>query len=261
MFCPKCGTKQEKDSRFCHNCGTDLSEYLTNNSITVPKLNIKSQKKKSADYSNRVEINGLQNTGMIVQALCLTGYGLLACVLHMRMSQGDIFSINQVGKPLHMAYVLALLIGVILVIYGIVTALKNKHSFGKSGVIVPILSMLVALLNSGANKVYTATSGGSLSGFLGYGFSVGRNGYDPIDEFYYNNMTVPQYMFVAIIGIVITIVVLIRTGAKKNTPKTQVETASATEGSEPDEFDIEVGENYYNDTLIVESDDCESELL
>lgn len=28
MFCPKCGTKQEDESRFCHNCGADLSEYL-----------------------------------------------------------------------------------------------------------------------------------------------------------------------------------------------------------------------------------------
>lgn len=28
MFCPKCGTKVDNNSQFCHNCGADLSGFF-----------------------------------------------------------------------------------------------------------------------------------------------------------------------------------------------------------------------------------------
>ena len=209
MFCPKCGTRQDEDSRFCGNCGADLSEYLdiktgNNSEMTPPQKNTVTGRGNSS----------LVKICIIVQAIALSGYGLLACVMHQRMAQYDIFSISQVGKPLHMTYMIAVYLGLIVVIYSVVTTMKNKQALKKYTIIVPAITMLVELFNSGANKVYTATSGGTLSGFLGYGMSVGRNGYDIVDNFYYSNTTVVQYAIVAIIGLIMTVVAITRKADK-----------------------------------------------
>ncbi len=203
MFCPKCGSKQEDDSRVCPICGSDLSEYLDSSVAVETKHAV-----AVGNGSNRKEKNNIIITGVIIQSLALGVYGFLACVLHSRMEQYDLYSISQVGGPMHTMYRISTLIGIALIVYGIVISIKNKNSIKKYEIIVPTIAMIIAFINSGANKVYTATSGGTLPGFLGYGLNVGRNGYDPVDEFYYSSTAFIQYAVVGIVGLVLAAITL-----------------------------------------------------
>ena len=209
MFCPKCGTKQDGDnSRFCHSCGADLSEYLE------PVSLVKEPVVLSGKSIGSREKRGIITIGIVIQAFALMCYGLLACLLHKRMEQYDIYSISQVGKPIHMMYVIIVYLGLLMIIYSVIMTVKHKKAITKHEVITPAVTMLMALFNSGANKVYTSTSGGSLSGFLGYGMNVANNGYDVIDEFFYNNLTVGRYAIVAIAGFIIAVIVIIKKGKR-----------------------------------------------
>ena len=205
MFCPKCGTKQDDDNaRFCHSCGADLLEYIESSPAVTE---IEAQTNSSTSIKGK---SGFVKIALIIQSLALAGYGFLACLLHSRMTQYDLYSISQVGKPLHTMYIVVVYLGIFLIIYSAIKTIKKKEATSKYEIITSAITLLIAMFNSSANKVYTATSGGSLSGFLGYGINVATNGYDVIDEFFYSNFTVARYAIVALLGLIIAVLVMTR---------------------------------------------------
>lgn len=136
----------------------------------------------------------------VIQALMLAAYGMCAVLLHRRMMTYDIYSISNSGSPVHFCYMATVIAGLFLIIYRLVKERKEPGFFKSAGFLSPAAVTATALIFSQANTVYTSTSGGSITGMLGYLFRAGLSGSDPIDSFVYGSMTIPKYVLVIVIG-------------------------------------------------------------
>ena len=145
-----------------------------------------------------------------IQALMLSAYGIFAILLYRSMQTYDITSVSNSGSPVHICYMATVTMGLFLVIRGFVKGKGTEGYFRSYDFLTPVMVTGLCFLFSQANTVYTSTSGGSLSGFVGYLFKALLSGNDPVDAFVYGSLTIPKYIFVIVAGIAAAAFTLLR---------------------------------------------------
>jgi hypothetical protein len=156
---------------------------------------------KNTITSNPTKVIAL---GSAVQALMLALYGALAVMLHRTMEEYDISAISVCGRPMHFAYKMVFILGILTAVYAFVNCRKG-HIRSLRQLRTDAAALITALIMSGANAVYTSFSG---SGILGYMGNVMLTGKDPIDSFFDCRTTELKYMLVTGIGVALLMIVL-----------------------------------------------------
>jgi hypothetical protein len=119
MFCPKCGTKNPDDGKFCRKCGTDLeivADAITGNLKISDKMSAKRQKKKEVGWDSAIStlftglaffavtiILALSGAGrgwwfwMLIPAFAILGTGI-AKIIQIKQDEQEKASMNPANR-------------------------------------------------------------------------------------------------------------------------------------------------------------------
>lgn len=130
-YCPNCGASVEKSSQFCHECGTKMEEFGSNNQPTIPNKQINAVNTANADSHHEK-----------VKNYALIGIGYLTVLILL----GSVFfawgSVKVINADRLILYPL---LSVMLSIYVSLKLIDNKQTF-IHGVIVVLVSALIFLV-------------------------------------------------------------------------------------------------------------------
>ena len=79
MFCPKCGTENPDNGRFCRSCRAEISNVLA--AIDVNLATVRSDNNLKREDSNDLYIKGIRNV--------ILGMGLLVASIFVKIMPGD----------------------------------------------------------------------------------------------------------------------------------------------------------------------------
>ena len=127
MYCIKCGSKIEKKTRFCPNCGTENSKQ-DNNFVTQEQYL----------RQNNSGINSLSIIGFIL--------GLIAVVLSSIFLSLSLNEHYQHDNYLGLLFVIGLLSGIFFLvglILSIVGTAKKPNALGIIGIVFSVISLII----------------------------------------------------------------------------------------------------------------------